>query len=319
MVSARSSVFIFIGSDTYLKDNAAREISSAVLEKSSRELDLKLFCGPQSNAREILEYASTIPFLASRRLVIVKEFEKLSGDDRKRIIECAKNPAKTTCLILDSKDESILEEFGKIPQHVSVRTFAALKGQDLVSWIRQFCSSRGKKIENEAIEFLKESGTENLSQLSQELDKIIAFSGTRDTITALDVEEVSGRALVASAFDLTDAIGTGRADDALRVVNELLTLGKKHYEVIGLLSWHVKRLLKAKTLRLKGATDAYIANALRINRKYFHKFFEQAKRLRMETIRSQMRILLEADLDIKRSSLDAVLVLECAIIRLCLG
>ena len=83
--------------------------------------------------------------------------------------------------------------------------------------------------------------------------------------------------------------------------------------------WHVKRLLRAKTLQEKGGTQAYIANSLRINGKYFGRFFAQVKALKMDAIRAKMRVLLEADLDIKRSRLNPRLALECAVIRLCLG
>lgn len=319
MVDLRASVFLFVGRDSYSKEIAIKELSSSTLDNSSRSLDLKVFRGSHANAREILEHLSTIPFLAPQRLVVVKEFEKLPDEDRKRIVEYAKRPSKTACLVIDSKDESILDEFGQSRRHANVRVFGEPTGHDLAVWIKRFASSRGKKIDARAIESLKETGIQDLSRLSQELDKIASFTGARDTICPSDVEELLGKNLVASAFDLTNAIEENRADKAMKIVSDLLTGGKKHYEIIGLLSWHVKRLLKAKTLQLKGATDTYIANALRINSKYFGRFFKQVKNLKMTAIKSQMRVLLEADLDIKRSRLDPVLALECAIIRLCLG
>lgn len=319
MVSAKPSVFLFIGNDIYSKEKALQKLGSSLLDSSARELDFKVFRGAQSRAREILDNISTIPFLAEQRLIVVREFDRLPDEDRKRIIEYARKPLKTACLVLDLRDDSVLQELGPSQRQTVVKMFGEPTGPDLVLWIKQFVSDRGKSIEPDAIEFLKEARVQNLSQLSNELEKIISFVGTRKAISAADVEELVGSNLVASAFDLTNAIEANRVDDALGVVSDLLTGGKKHFEIIGLLSWHVKRLLKAKVLQQKGSTDTYIANALRINRKYFGKFFRQVKGLKMDAIRSQMRVLLEADLDIKRSKLDPALVLECAIIRLCLG
>lgn len=319
MVSPQPSVFLFIGGDTYSKEKAIRKLGDSFLDSSARELDLKVFRGAQAHAREILDNLSTIPFLASRRLVIVKEFEKLSAEDRSRLAEYAKKPSKTACLILDSRDESILEDFRKISRQVAVKIFGEPTGSDLALWIKRFVSENGKSIEPGAIEFLKEAKVDSISQLSNELEKLVSFVGSREVIKASDVEELVGQNLVASVFDLTNAIEANMVDEALKVVSSLLTGGKKHFEIIGLLSWHVKRLLKAKTMQLKGCTDTYIANTLRINRKYFGRFFAQVKALKLAAIKSQMRILLDADLNIKRSKLDPALVLECAIIRLCLG
>lgn len=319
MVSERPSVFLFAGSDGYSKEKAIHSLSSSILDGSSRELDMMVLRGGHTSAREILDSVSTIPFLAPQRLVIVREFDELSDEDRARVIGYAKKPLKSACLVLEMKGDAALREFGQASRYATVKVYGAVTGQDLASWIRTFAADRGKKITPDAIAALKETCSPDLALLSQELEKLISFIGAGDTITAVDVEELVGRSLVASVFDLTNAIEENKVDKALAVVAELLVSGKKHYEIIGLMAWHVKRLLRAKTLQMKGGTETYIANSLKINQKYFGRFFKQVKALKIDAIRSKMRVLLEADLDIKRSRLDPRLALECAVIRLCLG
>lgn len=319
MVSPQPAVFLFLGTDTYSKEKAIHDLGVSVLGNASPDLDRRVFRGSQSSAREILDQVSTVPFLAPQRLVVVKEFEKLPDEDRARIVAYAGKPSKTACLILDARDTDVLKEFSDHVRSMGVKTFAEPVGQDLAAWIRQFAAAKGKKIEPAAIALLKEGGHGSLARLAQELEKLSAFVGQRDTIQPADVEEVTGKSPVASVFDLSNAIEAKKVDQALRVVHDLVAGGKKHYEVIGLLVWHVKRLLRAKTLQAKGATDTYIATNLKINQKYFGKFFRQVKALRMDAIKAEMRVLLEADLDIKRSRLEPMLALECAVIRLCLG
>jgi DNA polymerase III delta subunit len=58
---------------------------------------------------------------------------------------------------------------------------------------------------------------------------------------------------------------------------------------------------------------------LGINRRYAPEFFREAKRTDMGRIRSSLKALLEADLDIKRTRFDPETVLEFAVMRLCLG
>ena len=59
---------------------------------------------------------------------------------------------------------------------------------------------------------------------------------------------MAGRSLASSAFDITWAIENGKIDESLSIISDLVKAGKKHYEIIGLLCWHVKRLLTAKML-----------------------------------------------------------------------
>nr|HPM43633.1 hypothetical protein [Candidatus Omnitrophota bacterium] len=179
MVSPAQSVFLFIGNDAYSKEEALKKLGDSFLDSSARSMDFKVFRGSQSNATEIIENISTIPFLAPKRLVVIKEFEKLSSDDRARIVEHTKKPLKTASLIIDSNEDSILKDFGRVPKHISVKTFGEPSGSDLTAWISRFFSQKGKKIKPEAIEFLKETRSGNLSELSGELEKLILFVGIR--------------------------------------------------------------------------------------------------------------------------------------------
>ena len=178
MVSSRPSVYLFIGRDTYSKEKALQELCASLLDSSARELDFKVFHGLESHAWEILDNVSTIPFLAPQRLVVVREFEKLPDEDRKRLVEYARKPLKTACLVLDSRDNSTLKEFGGSSCQAAIKMFVEPTGADLVLWIKRFVSERGRSIDPGAIEFLKEARMHNLSQLSNELEKLISFQET---------------------------------------------------------------------------------------------------------------------------------------------
>ena len=111
MVNPRPSVFLFAGNDTYSKEQAIKKLKSSLLDSSSLELDYKVFDGVDAEVRDILDYVSTIPFLASKRLVIIKHFEKFSKEDTSRLISYIKNPIKSTCLVLDAEDDSLLKDY----------------------------------------------------------------------------------------------------------------------------------------------------------------------------------------------------------------
>ena len=319
MVNSKSSVFLFIGSEGYLKDKAIKDLSSSVLGGSSRDLNYKVFYGAESDSREILDYAATMPFLAEKRVIIVKDFDELSEECKSRLISYIEKPLKSTCLILETKGDSVLKKYSRISRHVNIQYFKDPENSKLLAWIKKSVTAKGKSIEDQAAEALKELQGKNLLSLTQEIDKLAAFVGERSLITVKDIEELVGKSLVASAFDLIDAVEKKDINLAMKIVSDLMMTGKRPYETIGLLCWHLKRLLRAKILQARGEPDSVIANLLRINRRYYNEFFRQAKGISIPQIKSKMAILLEADLDIKRTKYDPALILEFAVIRLCLS
>lgn len=314
-------VFLFAGNDDYSKEQAIKKLKTSLLDSSSCELDYKVFDGGQTNSRDILDYVSTIPFLASKRLAVIKNFNDFSDEDNERLSVYIKNPVKSTCLILDAEDDSFIRKYPQAASSILVSRFGELTETQFQSLAKEVLSSIGDKkdITPDAARALKELYGGDLGSISQELRKLYSFVGARARIGIEDVEEVSGRNLNASAFDLTDAIEAGDLQKALAIISELILLGKKHYEIVGLLCWQMKRLFRGRVLLEKKNSDAQIANAVKISRRYQDRFFKQLKGLSLSGIESNMQVLLEADLDIKRTRYDPALALEFAVIKLCLG
>ena len=320
MVNTRSPVLLLIGNDSYLKEKAIKDLVSSLPGSASKDLDNKVFYGGEAEAGEVLDHINTVPFLASKRLIVIKDLEKASPEFMASLIGYMKKPLSSTCLILETSDGSMLEKYADLSRYARVQRSGPMGDREISSWMKDLLARRGKKINADAADLLKEMYSHDLLLLTQELEKLTAFTGDRPGIVIGDVEEIAGKSLVSSAFDLGDAIGAGKADDALRICRELTASGKKEFEIIGLLCWHFKRLLKAKTLRARGESDNHIASSVRVMTKYRPGFFRQVTGLGMGRIKAGIRALLEADLDIKRTRFDYAhsnLVLEFAVINLC--
>jgi DNA polymerase III subunit delta len=316
---ARSPVIIFVGEDKYLKEKALKELSSSLLGDPPAGLDHKVFHGADAEIKEVLDYVNTVPFLADKRLAVIKDAENMPAELTAAILEYIKKPSKSTCLVLEVAGNAALKEYDEVIRQVSVRRFGKPADGDLLSWIRDFITARGKEIEANAAVILKELQGQDLLSLTQEMEKLVAYAGQRKKITVADVEEMVGRSLALSAFDITRAIDEKKVNDALRICSDLIKSGRKEHEIIGLLCWHLRRALKAKVMQARGNTDYQVALALRIGQRYQGEFFRQISGLKMSQVRSRIGMLLEADLDIKRSKIDPGLALEFAVIRLCLS
>lgn len=321
MVNTKPAVFLFTGSDEYSKDKAIRDLRESLLDNSSAELDYKVFNGAETSAREILEYVMTIPFLAKKRFAVLKDFEELDDEDRDRIAKYALEPSGSACLVIETNDDSVTRKYPSLVKQASVTRFSPPAFTQFQTWIKDRLSSWGikKNITMDAAKALFELCGSDLNLAEQELGKLASFSSSRGELTLADIGEVAGRDLNASAFDLTDAIDKADVRQSLSIISDLMRSGKKHYEVIGLLCWHMKRILKAKTMLLKGSSESAVAGAVKINSYYSERFFGQLKKFDIAQIKTRMKVLLEADLEIKRAKYDPLLALEFCVIKLCLG
>lgn len=319
MVTPNPAVYLLIGSERYLKEKAINDLRLSLLDKLSGELDYKVLYGLDTSADEILALVSTIPFFSSKRLVIVKDFERLSKEDTARLVSYIKNPNQYTCLIIDAKDGDMLKDDPSLARYIRVLRFSDPTETEVSSWISRFVASRDRVIEEEAIEILKELKGRDLLNLSQELEKLITYTGTRKKITVSDVESLVGKSVMASAFDIAHASAQMDTAKAIAIVYELVSYGKKPYEIIGLLAWHFKTLLRIKVLLSAGRTEYAIAQDLKVPRKKIPAFLTQSALYSEEDIGSRLEILLEADLGIKRARYSPSMILEFAIIRLCLA
>ena len=312
-------VFLFVGEEKYLKERAISELRSRSLDSSSGDLDFKILHGSDTSADEIISSAGTIPFFSKKRLIVVKDFDKLSREDTAKIAAYIKNPNQHTCLIIDSDDASILEDEPSLARYARVLRFAPLSDNELSNWIKKYISAHGKTIEYDALDMLKESKGSDLLNLSGELDKLMTFIDKRESITGDDVGKLVGKSVGASAFDIASAIGDRNASKAISIVFELTSSGKKPYEIIGILGWFFKRILKAKLLLDAGDTESSVGQKLRIHRRGAEEFFTHVHSFSESDIEGKMKILLDADLSIKRPRYNPSLTMELAIIRLCLG
>lgn len=319
MVSSKASVFLFVGDDGSLKDEAAAQMGSSQASGASTDLDRRVFYGEETTARDVIEHSDTPPFLASRRLVIVKDADRMDREERARLFNHLNKIPPSTCLILDARDDSLIDELGNARQFVQVRRFGELTGAELSSRVCQELSERGKTIDADALEALLELQGANVHALSQEAQKLASYAGDRARIQIDDVEALVGKSAVASAFDIVWAANENDAGKALSIIDELTSSGKKPHEIVGLLCWHLKRLAKACRLMAQGVPASSIAYKCKLRRENTAAFLKQARSLNEKKVSVKMDALLKADLDMKRSRYDPVTALEFAVMRLCLG
>lgn len=316
-----TSVYLLVGDEQLLKEEKLSELKSETLQKGAEPVDYNIFYAKDAKAKEIIESAYTQPFMSKKRVVVVKDADKLSAQDRDALISYMASPSKSTVLVLvadridrQNKLFDAVSSCGKVIQ------CNRLSETDITSWIINRGRFFRKKFDSKAVQILKEDLGNNLSELDNAISKLSIYLGPdREKITGADVEDLVGKSIANATFELVDAISQKDANKALGILSNLIRDSNKVYEIIGALGWHFKNMAKTKGLLEKRYSKARIGQELRIYPKRLNKLLNQVRNFKKEELVRGFELILNTDEQIKTSAARPSHALELLVIKLSLG
>jgi DNA polymerase-3 subunit delta len=212
-------VYYFFGEDDFLKTVRVREVVEAAIDPSMRDFNLEQRRGSELDAESLDVLLSTPPMLADRRVVVVREVDKLKKDARKLLDTYLLRPAPDTVLLLvapaGSKADKLLSDRGTAVE------FAPLSADRVLKWVfHQADTVLGHTITPDAATLLIEAVGAELGQLAVELEKLASYAP--GTIDEAAVTAVVGVRRGESIGALLDAIAAKDAAAALSLVSGVL-------------------------------------------------------------------------------------------------
>ena len=239
-------VYLFFGEEDRLKYEAVEALIAYAVEEENQDFDLERLDASTAGADAILSSAGQIPFMATKRVTLVRGME--GWRDRNKQGECerlAEGIAKlgdTACLILVAAAE---EEEGKRKTAVTVKLdnaakkFGAvvicegLKGEALAKWVSERVRHYGKKITPAASLKLVQAAGEEMTLLENEILKLVCYMGEDAQIDERAVSEVTSTSPEDEFFATVDAICKKQTDLSLKLLAELHRYDPKPQAVAG--------------------------------------------------------------------------------------
>jgi DNA polymerase-3 subunit delta len=266
------------------------------------------------------------------RFVLVREADRMDEEKIEPLMEYIKKPSDCTCLVLHGqtmgpwkKHRKEIEKAAKIIEHTR------LKGQGLISWMKERMSEKGKSLSDEAANYLVEVVGDHLYDLDNALEKAFLTVGAKGKIELTDVEEVTTEVKINTVFDLTDAIGHQNLEKALGILEKALeskaVFFKKEQEgskfadpIPFLLSMMAKQywsMLVIKQMSSRRQDVGDLAKGLGTSPWNIKKLMEQTKSFSEASLREGILRCHQTDLAIKRSGGPKDLLMEKLVIDLC--
>jgi DNA polymerase-3 subunit delta len=164
------------GSEDILKEGAIKALLDRGLDPSVRDFNYDQRVTSQLDPEELHTLLNTLPMMANRRVVLLREVEALKRKTRvKASLESyLRRPAPDTLLILlqgagDAPVDPVLAK-----ATVSVE-FNQLTPSHALRWIARYASQKDTVLTSEAVNHLFEAVGNDLGALRMELDKIAAL------------------------------------------------------------------------------------------------------------------------------------------------
>lgn len=260
----------------------------------------------------------TPPFLAPRRVVVLRDAAALDASQVKLVTAYLAEPLDSTVLVLVHGGRSAPAAIVKAVRASGtvIDAVPAAAGRARSQWFAEQLRSAPVRLAPAAVALLEEHLGEDLSRLDGILGALHATFGPKANIAAEDLEPLLGAAGGAAPWDLTDAIDSGDASAAITTLHRLVDGGERHpLQVLATLHRHFGAMLR---LDGSGAADEATAAAITGMKPYpARKALTQARRLGHERIARAVAHLARADLDCRGGTgWPAELVLEVLVARL---
>ena len=296
-----------------LAERALERIVATYDDPSMRDLCLSSYHADETKPGEIVLEAQTLPFLAERRVVIIRHaecYDKMSGEKNSALaplIQYLESPPETTLLIIIAEKADKRKKLYKgCLKAGAVVECPQLDDRAMTAWIRQEVEARGKQIDGGAIaELIRRAGS-RLSDVTNAVNLVVTYVGESPRVTQDDVVTACADVAEETVWALTDAIAASNLDKALSTLFQLEDLGKRPDEILGLINW-----LLDSAYRALPDTEAKLAS-----RFVAEKVTPLARKLGAEKLKRAFALCTETHLMIRSTGTDEMLALELLVIKL---
>lgn len=298
-------LYLLYGEERYLIQLYEQRIKKALLLPEDEMMNLDVMQAPQ-DPLAIQISSETLPFMAERRVVIVKEsgaFESKPGKLGELSEWMQDVPDSTTLVWIESKVDKRSKMYKAAQKHGYVVEFKRLGEAELLAWIGQELKRKGIQMDrNTAAYFLSLTGND-MVRIQMELEKLTGYVKEQGVITRQDVDSIVSVTIESSIFKLTDYLGNQQPAAAYRIYRQLIQDNEPVQRIFYMMIRQFRLLYKASLML--GADRNAVAKELGVPSFAAGNYQNQAKRFGEKRLKELLNQLLEMDVATKTGELDA--------------
>lgn len=303
-----SRVLLLDGEEEYTKDSALAQLRKKVLPEGLEEMNETLLSA-SSSANEIVDACEMLPFLSTKRLVVVRDnglVQRVPGGTKDDGID------RLLAYMSDLPDHVLLVFFcrGKADRTKKITTriealsgrvdFAPLDDKDKRMWLTRELKAYDKYMSRQAVDVFLSRVDGLLTPIIQELQKLLSYVGDNLTIEIEDVEAVIAPSVEDRLFTLFDHLISGNAQGALSILRNIL--GQKDTQTVQLLTpltVRMRQMYYYKLLKGKGYADREIAPHTGIRSNMLWLYEKQTRAFSEQQLKGYLELCIRMDFEFK--------------------
>jgi DNA polymerase-3 subunit delta len=258
-------VYLLYSTDDFLLYEALSAIKEGFGDSSGFNFDVYDLKSPDDSISldAILDILNTLPFISSRRAVVINNVQKLAKKEVQKLEDYLLNPSITSLLVM-LHTGAAPKLFGATLSGSFKSIAVSVQERELPLWIKERAKQKKVRLSDRAAEYLISMTGTDLGMLSAEVEKLACFAGseTGRVIDVDDIKEIVYSGADYSAFNLLDALKRKDAREVFRIF-ESIAKTQEPQMLLGALNYYYGRK-GDKTIGLLHAADI----ALKTSHKY---------------------------------------------------
>lgn len=263
------------------------------------ELALQRLDGQEASYEQILEALTSLPFLATRKLVLLRapSANKQFAEQAEQLL--ADVSETTDVILLEPKLDKRLSYYKYLKSKTDFRDFPELDTNGLVHYLVDTSKDHGGSLSSADARYLVERVGANQQLLGNELEKLLLYE---PKISRQTIELLTEPAPQSTIFQLLEAAFAGQNGRALKLYAEQRALKVEPPQIIAMLSWQLHVLAIIKTAGERSANT--IAAEAKINPYVVSKSQAIARSISLTRLKKLISDLLSIDMKSKRTNID---------------
>ena len=313
-----SGAYLFEGVEENIKAATLQALRKAILPEGMEELNESLMDAPDASA--IIAACETLPFLADKRLVIVREHPALTGrsDADEKLLSYIPNVPESAVLVFLCRGKAAARKklYTAIKKAGGIVSFAPLTDAELNAWVVKAFAGLGKSVTPQTASVLAFTVGSDTALLRREIEKLAALAGDRDTVTEEDVHAVATRSVECTVFEMVDAVVAGQQGKAFGLLRDMLTTGSDRLGILAMLLRQFRLMQHIKIMQFEKLPAGEIKQRLGIAPFAAERCMRQASGYTGGQVKRAVQICLNAEYKAKSGGWNQEGALESAMLEI---
>ena len=236
------SVYLFEGAEEYIKQQGLSRLCKALLPEGLEEMNLTELTDP--DADELIAAAETLPFMADKRVVVVRDCALITmgkkAEDEKKALAISsyiERVPDSVCLVfyVKGKADGRKKLYTLLKKKNVIVDFSPMNDAECADWAIKTMRRMGKRLDASAAARLIFTVGHDASLLKQEMEKLACYLDERDTVAEEDIDLVCTRSTECTVFQMVDAQVAGQTDTAFGLLSDMVRSGEDRVGLLAML------------------------------------------------------------------------------------